>query len=237
MKIGILQCGHLDKKIEEKHGTYHEMYSTLLAGHGFEFEYYMVVDNQFPSSVDECDGWLVTGSAHGAYDELDWIGHLEEFIRQSYEKNVPIAGICFGHQIMAQALGGKVEKYSGGWSMGHTQYALTQDDSYVELLAMHQDQVVETPPQARVIASTEFCANAGLAYQGSALSFQPHPEFTPQFMRDLIEHKIKLGLSRQLGEAALAQIGTQYDSARIARQLAEFYRQFNKAKPNIQAAE
>lgn len=237
MKIGILQCGHLDEVIKQKHGGFDKMFSALLSGNGFVFVNYVVVDNQFPESVSECDGWLVTGSAHGAYEDHVWIAPLEEFIRQSYAKGIPIAGICFGHQIMAQALGGKVEKYTGGWAIGHTRYALTQDDSTVELLALHQDQVVETPPEAHVIACTDFCANAGLAYQGSALSFQPHPEFTPEFMRDIIEHKIKLGLPRDIGEAALAQIGDQYDSARIAMQLVDFYKSAKPTKIATQAAE
>jgi len=236
MKIGILQCGHLDDEIVKIHGRYDHLYSTMLAGNGFEFSYYNVVDNEFPASIDECDGWLVSGSRHGAYEDFEWIAPLEDFIRQSYDKNIPIVGICFGHQIMAQALGGKVEKYSGGWGMGHTRYSLTQDDSYVDLLAYHQDQVVEAPPQARVIACTDFCANAGLAYQGSALSFQPHPEFTPEFMRDLIEHKIRLGLPRETGEAALADIGNQYDSTRIAGLLVDFFKRYGKINSKNEAA-
>jgi len=237
MKIGILQCGHLDGDIEKKHGKYDELYAVLLSGNGFVFQTYKVVDNEFPKSVDECDGWLLTGSRHGAYDPLQWIVVLEDFIRLSYERNIPITGICFGHQIMAQALGGKVEKFSEGWGIGHTQYTLTHDGSYVDLLALHQDQVVETPPDTKVIASTDFCAYAGLAYKGSALSYQPHPEFTPEFMRDIIKQKIELGLPKSIGEPALAQIGTQYDSARIASQLANFYKRYEADKPNAQAAE
>ena len=242
MKIGILQCGHLEKNIENKHGSFGDMFRALLSGNDFTYSNYVVIDNQFPASVDECDGWLLTGSVHGAYEKLSWISRLEEFIRSAYKQDVPIAGICFGHQLMALALGGKVEKYSGGWSIGHTQYSLMQDSSaqeelQVDLLALHQDQVVDKPPDARVIASTDFCANAGLAYKGSALSFQPHPEFTPEFMRDLIEHKILLGLSTKTGEAALAEIGDQYDTVKIANQLTQFYKKFAKTCENKQAAE
>jgi len=237
MKIGILQCGHLEGELEKKHGSFETMFSTLLDGHGFVFKNYKVVEGEFPASIDECDGWLITGSVHAAYDEFEWIAQLEDFIRLSYDSNIPITGICFGHQVMAQALGGKTEKYTGGWGIGHTQYSFPQDNSSMDLLAMHQDQVVEKPPEATVIACTDFCANAGLAYKGSALSFQPHPEFTPEFVRDIIEHKMKLGLPRHIGESALARIGSQYDSAKIAMQLADFYKRYDVAKSKIQAAE
>lgn len=241
MKIGILQCGHLEKSLKEKHGDFDFMFANLLSGYGFEFENYVVVDNQFPDSVDECEGWLVTGSVHGAYDALEWIAPLEQFIRDCYAKNIPVIGICFGHQVMAQAFGGKVEKYSGGWGIGHTQYSITHDepsgdDNYADLLACHQDQVVEVPVEARVIASTEFCANAGFAYKGSAMSFQPHPEFTPEFMRDLVRYKITQGLDPQVGEAAIGRVEDQNDSKKIANQIAQFYLAARKSALSEQAA-
>ncbi|MGB7286566.1 MAG: type 1 glutamine amidotransferase, partial [Salaquimonas sp.] len=184
MKIGILQTGHVPEPLLQKHGAYPSMFERLFMGSGFAFETFVVVDGDFPESVHDCDGWLITGSAHGAYEDHAFIPPLEDFIRASYKAEVPIAGICFGHQIMAQALGGKVEKFSGGWGVGHTTYEM--QDKKRAILAMHQDQVVEKPTDAAVIASTEFCKNAGLAYRGKAISFQPHPEFTPEFMRDLI---------------------------------------------------
>ena len=235
MKIGILQCGHLDQGLKSDHGDFEDMFSAMLAGHGFEFENYLVVDSQFPEIVEECDGWLVTGSVHAAYEGFAWIARLEDFIREAYGKAIPIAGICFGHQVMAQALGGKVEKYSGGWGLGTQHYKL--GDTNIELLASHQDQVVALPAQARVIATSEFCANAGLAYQGNALSFQPHPEFTPQFMRDLVEYKKTLGFSNDAANAALAKINDSNDSAVIALQIAEFYKAALAQKTAPQAAE
>jgi len=237
MKIGILQCGHLEETLEKNHGGFYDMFSALLDGHGFEFENYVVVDSHFPSSVDECNGWLVTGSLHGAYDELGWIAPLEQFIQRAYAADIPITGICFGHQIIAQALGGKVIKFPAGWNIGHDEYSLTDKTSTLELLALHQDQVVETPPGARVIASSDFCANAAIAYQGSALSFQPHPEFTPQFMGDLIRHKIEMGMSKEVGEKALKQIYRNNDSGVIALQIAEFYKRHATVLTKSQAAE
>ncbi len=236
MKIGILQAGHLEESLKSNHGDMDEMFARLLAGHDFEFENYIVVDGQFPDSEEECDGWLVTGSIHGAYEDLPWIPPLEEFIRNSYAKNIPVAGICFGHQIMAQALGGRVEKCPQGWGIGHSLYE-TQDNTSMALLACHQDQVVELPPEAEVILKSEFCANAGLAYKRNAMSFQPHPEFTPEFMRDLVEYKISQGFSKETGDAALEKISDNYESAKIAAQLAAFYLQADNRKITIRAAE
>ncbi len=237
MKIGILLCGHLEETLDQKHGSMFDMFSVLLQDNDFEFASFAVVDGEFPESVHTCDGWMVSGSVHGAYEHHEWIAPLEDFIRAAYNDGVPIVGICFGHQIMAQALGGKVEKYSGGWGIGHTVYQFNENQSQMALLAMHQDQVVEKPPQARLIAQTDFCANAGLAYQGNAISFQPHPEFTPEFMRDLIRHKIELGMPREQGEAAIALIQDENDSGSIAMQLVEFYKSIHASRSAAQAAE
>jgi len=201
MRIGILQTGYVPEILVADHGEYPYMFETMLEGNGFVFDTFMVVENDFPESVHHRDAWLITGSAHGAYEPHAFIPPLEDFIRKAYAAGTPIAGICFGHQIMAQALGGKVVKFDGGWGVGHTEYRMA--DKNRTILAMHQDQVVEKPADAEVIAATDFCANAGLAYKGRAISFQPHPEFTPDFMRALISFKSGKGLPEHQAEAAL----------------------------------
>ena len=110
MKIGILMAGLLPDEMVAKHGQYDKLYQRFLDGNDFEYDDYRVMENQFPSSVNDADGWLITGSKHGAYEDHDWIPPLEKFLRDAHAKNVPIVGICFGHQILAQALGGTVEK-------------------------------------------------------------------------------------------------------------------------------
>jgi len=187
MKIGILQTGLCPPDLVDKHGEYDEMFVRFLAGNDFNFVSYRIVENQFPASVTDADGWLITGSKHGAYEDHGWIPPLEDFLRQTCDKNIPIVGVCFGHQIFAQALGGKVEKFSGGWSVGKQSYSLAETGSNVDLMAWHQDQVTILPPGATVVGSSPFCQYAALAYGNTALTVQPHPEFGLEFVQDLFE--------------------------------------------------
>ena len=126
MKLGILQCDSVNPLLVEEHGEYPEMFIALLEGAdaGFEYQIYACNHNQFPDSVHECDIWLITGSKHGAYEEHAWIKRLIGFIRDMFAAKVRCAGICFGHQVMAQALGGKVEKSAkaGDWVVFHRRY-------------------------------------------------------------------------------------------------------------------
>jgi len=189
MKIGILQAGLCPPDLVEEHGEYDEVFARFLDGFGFEFEGYRVVEGIFPASVNAADGWLVTGSKYGTYEDHAWIAPLEDFLRDAYDQSVPIVGICFGHQILAQALGGKVEKFTGGWSVGKQQYQFDDIEGDVDLMAWHQDQVTELPRDARVIGSSSFCRYAALAYGNKALSVQPHPEFGKGFIAALFDER------------------------------------------------
>ena len=160
MLIGILQTGEAPDALRDASGDYPDMFRSLLAGRGFTFRTWRVVDMAFPDDVHQAEGWLITGSRHGAYEDHAFIPPLEGFIRDAYVARVPMVGVCFGHQIIAQAMGGRVEKYAGGWTVGPTDYDF--DGETVTLNAWHQDQVTVAPQGARVIASNDFCANAAL---------------------------------------------------------------------------
>jgi len=183
MKIGILECGHTVPDIEAKYGTFPTMFAALLEGHDFSFASYDVEHLVFPDSPSDCDGWLLTGSKHGAYEDHPFIPPLEAFIRESYAGEVPLVGICFGHQIIAQALGGHVEKFEEGWAVGRTEYAF-DGLGQLHLNAWHQDQVLRLPKDAKVVGSNPFCRNAALAYGNKAWTLQPHPEFGGQIIGD-----------------------------------------------------
>ena len=222
MKICILRAGHSPEELTESLGNYDEMFEKLLDGNDFEFETFSVVDGVFPSGAEAADGWLITGSKHGAYEDHPWIPPLENLIRDVHATGKPMIGVCFGHQIIAQALGGKVEKFGGGWSVGRTEYTL--DGAPVALNAWHQDQVVELPHDARVVGSSDFCANAMLAYGESIWTVQAHPEFPAEFIDGLIKTRGKGVVPKNQLEAATAVLPEPTDSQRIAAHMAQFFK-------------
>jgi GMP synthase-like glutamine amidotransferase len=223
MLIGILQTGQAPAELRERTGDYPAMFERLLAGHGLEFRTWHVEAMEFPESVHDADGWLITGSRHGAYEDHPFIAPLEAFIRDAYAARVPLVGVCFGHQIIAQALGGRVEKFDGGWAVGPQRYDF--DGTPLTLNAWHQDQVVQPPEGATIIASNDFCRYAGLAYDNHALSVQAHPEYGGDFIEDLMQTRGKGIVPAALMDQARARFGQPNSSAQIAARIVDFFKQ------------
>ncbi len=229
MRIGILQTGLAPDGLIDTMGDYPDMFARLLDGHGFEFTTFRVVEGQFPASVRDCDGWLITGSRHGVYEDHPWIPPLEAFIRTAFAAHVPVVGICFGHQIVAQAMGGRVEKYKQGWAVGATDYEFS--DQTLTLNAWHQDQVTVVPPGAKVIASNDFCANAALLYDDRALTVQAHPEFEPAFVDGLMKTRGRGVVPDPLLTAATARLDAPLQTRTMAAQIAAFFKQPRTLQP------
>jgi len=222
MLIGILQTGHVAPKIAENYGDYDDMFRDLLKDRGLEFRAYDVENMQFPDGVEDCEGWLITGSKWGAYDPMPFIPVLEDFIRAAYGRGVPMVGICFGHQIIAQALGGKVEKFPGGWAIGRVDYET--DDGIIALNAWHQDQVVEVPPKAERFATSDFCKYAGLTYPGGIWTIQPHPELNARIFGDFIQIRGEAaGVPKPLLSAAIDMLPLPTDEERTADTIARHF--------------
>lgn len=229
MKVGILEVGFCNPTMEPKYGLYPPLFPNLIAASdpSIECRGYRVLEGVFPQSPGECDGWLITGSKFGVYDDLPWLPRVRAFIEECYALGAPMIGVCFGHQLLADTLGGRAEKSTKGWGTGVHRYAVRNDPAWfgvpigeLSLHAMHQDQVTATPPDARVLASSDFCPAAALAYgppgDVRAISVQGHPEFDETFERDLILSRRGVGLPTEIADAALDSLGAPVDAAAMA---------------------
>lgn len=225
MRIGLLQCGHIRSELGEIHGDYPQLFGDLLADHPVELITYDLPAGAQPDEVDECDGWLISGSSDSVYDDLPWIPPAEDFLRRAVAAGVPVVGICFGHQLLAQALGGKVERSPRGWGAGAHTYRLTRpiegwpDDvdqpASLNLIACHQDQVTELPAGAEVLASTDHCPVAAFTVGSTVLAIQPHPEFTAPLSRELTDVRSGL-MGPERARAAIASLDRPLNTEPVA---------------------
>ena len=222
MRIGILQTGQSPDVLRGEMGDYPDMFAHLLADKGLSFTTFHVEAMEFPKDVHDCDGWLITGSRHGSYEDHPFIRPLEDFIRRAYAARVPMVGICFRHQIIAQALGGRVERFEKGWAVGPQDYDF--GGQIVRLNAWHRDQVVEKPPEAEVVACNDFCENAALIYGDRAFTVQAHPEFRDEFVKGLMETRGRGLVPDPLMEDAQARLGQENSAALMADRIADFFK-------------
>jgi len=223
MKLAILEAGTPPGALTERFGRYPAMFERLL-GNGIDYDSFDVPAGELPGVPGAHDAYLITGAAAGVYDGLPWIHELAAFLRAA--GSAKLVGICFGHQIMAEAFGGRVEKVAKGWGVGLHNYPIVKHEpwmdqaSIVSVPASHQDQVVQQPPQTDIIASSIFTPYAGLAWHNKrAISFQFHPEFEPDYARALIESRRE---RLPDPDAAIASLDRPNDNARIGAWIRTF---------------
>lgn len=196
MRIAILETGAPPEPLDAQYGRYGAMFEAMFDGAGAPImaDTLSVFEGAAPPDPSAYDGYLITGSPAGAYESHEWIPPLERFIREAAALGKPTVGICFGHQVMAQAFGGAVEKSEKGWGAGVHVYEVLDTPEWMNgaperfaCAVSHQDQVVRPPEGARRIAGSNFCLFGALEYaQGPAVSFQMHPEFEHAFAADLL---------------------------------------------------
>jgi len=228
-KITIIETGVISLKTRALHGSFPQMFERLLgaADASASFVTVQLMDGEALPAPENLEAILITGSAAGVYDDLDWIAPLERFVRAAYDAKIPTAGICFGHQLMAQALGGTVRKSEKGWGIGRHVYDVVPNNGVIDgdkiaVAASHQDQVIEPPTGATTIFHSAFTPHAGLLYaNGAAMSVQPHPEFTPAFAHVCCE--LREGKAPDaLVASAKASLEQPLDHADLGRAIARF---------------
>lgn len=233
MNLGILKCDRVSDVFVAEHGQYPEMFATLLrpADSTIEFTVFDAEHGELPTDIHAVDAYLITGSRHGVNDGYAWISQLEEFIRLLYDSQKKVIGICFGHQLIAKALGGKVIKSPDGWGVGMSQNQMILHKTWmnpfqqqINLLVSHQDQVIELPAGAEVLSTSDFCPYYMLQIGAHFFTIQGHPEFTKAYSKALI-------LSREdsLGEKECAlgikSLAVPENDALIARWIMNFLKE------------
>jgi GMP synthase (glutamine-hydrolysing) len=198
MKIGILKTDAVRDEWVERFGEYPDMFVRLLGSRDptLSFQVYDVRCCDYPASLDENDAYIITGSKHGVYEDLPWIHRLLDYVRELHAARHKLIGICFGHQVVAQALGGRVAKADVGWGVGiHHHHFLCRpawfDDGDLDfpVLVSHQDQVLVPAPGSERLASSEFCPFAVCQIGSHILTLQGHPEFEPGYSREIMQFR------------------------------------------------
>jgi GMP synthase-like glutamine amidotransferase len=236
--LGVLLVDSIDEPHRSIAGDYATLYASMFAHADIAVEPIDVRGGDLPDPQD-LDGWVIGGSRHSVYEDLDWITGLADWVRSTVEARHPLIGICFGHQMIATALGGRVERWSGGWNLGAIEYQLcaveqptscdqpfTCDQPFacdqptsLRLLASHQDQVTMLPDGAQLLATAATCEIAGFTLADHVICLQGHPEFVPELAASLYRSRANL-FGEEATARAVSSLSVPVDNAAAARLLA-----------------
>ncbi len=214
IRIGILETGNTRPELLAEHGSFASWFERLFTDSRLNlvFETFVVYNGELPTSATlPCDAYMITGSAASANDDEDWIRKLEQFLRVAAE-SVPIIAVCFGHQVIHKALGGRVVRAEQGWGVGIHDYDLINPPEWLNappdrlsFCASHNDQVIDTAPGTQIIARSEFCPIAATTIGDNVLTVQSHPEMSKDFSRAIYNLRRDL-LGEELTDSAIASL-------------------------------
>ncbi|OGA95695.1 MAG: amidotransferase [Betaproteobacteria bacterium RIFCSPLOWO2_12_FULL_66_14] len=233
MNVGLLECDHVDERFRHLAGGYREMFEALLRPHlpDLQFSYFDVCHGELPPAIDACDAYICTGSRASVYDQLEWIEQLKTFVRRLGEARQPYVGICFGHQVLAEALGGKVARSGKGWGIGVHDMTVVKREAWMapplelcRIQYMHADQVVELPPQAVLLGNGEHCEVAMFRVGETLLGIEGHPEFPAAYSEALIRDRSER-IGAEPSRVALASVHRPTDQAVLAQWMVAFLEQ------------
>lgn len=232
MKLGLLKCDIVTPEFRDIDGGIPDMFQRLLNAADIEAELrvYRVWENELPTSTGECDGWLTSGARASVFEDEEWIRNFGEFVRALHADKRKTVGICFGHQMIAQALGGETRRSERGWGIGVQSVSILEPQPWMEppletcrLLFTHQDQVEVLPEGARLIGSTEHCPNAMFTVGNHILTIQAHPEYSRPYLRALIESREAI-IDPITFKAGLASLEMTHHRSEMAGWLRNFLR-------------
>lgn len=231
LKLGILDCDVVHEDLRKEYISYSHMFQTLFiqVAPSVSFTSYPVIEGVYPESIDECDGYIITGSKSSVYDNAEWLDELRDYVRNLASQRKKMVGICFGHQLLAHVLGGRTSKSEKGWGVGVMQSKVIAKPKWMQpvipsysLLVSHQDQVIKLPPNAAVIATSSFCSNSAFQIEDYALGFQGHPEFIRDYSHRLMEMR-RDRIPHERIEVGLNSLTEKIDHLLVAQWIINFF--------------
>ena len=221
MKVGLLVCDHVREHHLDVAGDYDQHFRDLFAGHPeVELVVYDVIGGEMPAGPSECDAWITTGSRHSVNDDLPWIRYLEDFVREVAKAEVPFVGICFGHQLLAKALGGSVGRSNRGWGVGNMD-VVTPEGSF-RVMNLHQDQVEALPEGAEVLGWNEHCPVSVMGVGSKMIGIQGHPEMPGEYTERILQERRGDLIPEETAAAGLSSLADGPDTERLADWIVDF---------------
>jgi GMP synthase-like glutamine amidotransferase len=233
MKIGILQCDDVMDELQGEFGNYPLMFEKLLTAVSSDIDYviYRCIDGELPQSIDDCEAYITTGSRHSVNDNFTWIVQLEAFILKLIKAKKKFVGICFGHQLFAKALGGKVETSERGWGVGISFNEVTSQKNWMQpfqpgldLVVSHQEQITELPERVEVLGSSDFCPYYLLQYDDHVMTVQGHPEFSKAYSNALMDKRLDRIPANRVREGRIS-LSASVDDLLMIQWVVNFMRQ------------
>jgi GMP synthase-like glutamine amidotransferase len=230
LKIGLLQCDHVTEEMQPQHGDVPDLFKNLFnrVAPEVSLDIYDVTNGEYPDLTNNYAGFISSGSRYSVYDQDPWIIRFKEFVRELYHHNRKFVGICFGHQMIAEALGGKCAMSDHGWGVGIKEVTIQHSKPWMKpelesfrLIVSHLDQVIELPQNSEIIGKNDHCPCSVYTVGEHFLGIQGHPEFTPTFITDLMAHRLDR-IGRNIVDEATATLTMPTDEAVVTRWMINF---------------
>lgn len=228
LRLGLLVCDHVNPSWQAEHGDYPDMFRRLFAERpGVDVVAYDVTAGEWPGSLDDCDAWITTGSRHSVNDDEPWIEELAGFVRRAATSEAPYVGICFGHQMIAHALGGKVEPAARGWGVGVQEVRVPEPPAWLgadhyRIISSHADQIVDLPAGAAVLGGNAHCPVSLIQATDTMIGIQGHPEFTAGYAAALLHARRDGLIPAETADAALATLDGPPDTDLLSAAILRF---------------
>ena len=230
IRLAMLKTDYVRTEWVSEFGEYPDMFEAVFRKCKAElsFQTFDTQLDEYPDDLNEFDAYLITGSKSSVYDKELWIERLKEFVRELHKEQKKLIGICFGHQLVAEALGGRVEKSPKGWGVGVHTHIFNELPEWHDgrnrefnIIVSHQDQVIQNADGVKVLARSDFCENAVCQLDDHILTFQGHPEFVPGYSRKIIEFRKEM-IGEKVSRTGLESLSIAPDSLEVAKWIANF---------------